>query len=89
MLIQVRNSVMGFFKIIILLLISFAGFAALAGRTRVEVPNNFINAFEGTRNDMFGIASCIYNVSANARCRSTARSSLTPDTGGLELCGLQ
>lgn len=53
---------MGVFKVAILLLISFAGFAALAGRTRVEVPNNFLNAFDGTRNDMFGIASCIYNV---------------------------
>ncbi|KAI5455476.1 methionine permease [Naganishia albida] len=54
-------NVMGVFKVVILLLISFAGFAALAGRTRVEVPNNFLNAFDGTRNDMFGIASCIYN----------------------------
>ncbi|KAJ9100701.1 hypothetical protein QFC20_005394 [Naganishia adeliensis] len=54
-------NVMGVFKVAILLLISFAGFAALAGRTRVEVPNNFLNAFDGTRNDMFGIASCIYN----------------------------
>lgn len=53
---------MGVFKIVILLLISCAGFAALVGKTRVEVPNNFVNAFEGTRNDMFGIASCIYNV---------------------------
>jgi hypothetical protein len=53
---------MGVFKIVILLLISCAGFAGLAGKTRVEVPNNFVNAFEGTRNDMFGIASCIYNV---------------------------
>lgn len=56
-------SVMGVFKIVIMLLISFAGFGALAGRTKVEVPNNFVNAFEGSRNDMFGIASCIYNVS--------------------------
>ncbi|KAJ9123729.1 hypothetical protein QFC24_003503 [Naganishia onofrii] len=54
-------NVAGVFKIVILLLISFAGFGALAGKTKVEVPNNFINAFEGTRNDMFGIASCIYN----------------------------
>ncbi|GHJ86259.1 hypothetical protein NliqN6_2661 [Naganishia liquefaciens] len=54
-------NVMGVFKIVIMLLISFAGFGALAGRTKVEVPNNFANAFEGSRNDMFGIASCIYN----------------------------
>ncbi|KAJ9123357.1 hypothetical protein QFC22_001556 [Naganishia vaughanmartiniae] len=54
-------NVAGVFKIVILLLISFAGFGALAGKTKVEVPNNFVNAFEGTRNDMFGIASCIYN----------------------------
>lgn len=64
---------MGVFKVVILLLISFAGFAALAGRTRVEVPNNFLNAFEGTRNDMFGIASCIYNVSTDMASRFAAR----------------
>jgi hypothetical protein len=60
---------MGTFKIVILLLISFSGFAALAGKTKIEPPRNFDNAFAGTRSDMFGIASCIYNVSTGiARC---------------------
>ncbi|CAO1618858.1 unnamed protein product [Parajaminaea phylloscopi] len=51
----------GAFKIVILLLIAFAGFGALAGHTKVPVKNNFANAFEGTRSDIYGIGICIYN----------------------------
>lgn len=57
------DSTIGLFKIVILLLISFAGFAALAGHTKGPAPNNFTNAFAGTRSDIYGIAQCIYNVS--------------------------
>ncbi len=53
----------GLFKIVILLVISFAGFAALAGHVRGGAPDNFTNAFQGTRGDIYGIAQCIYNVS--------------------------
>lgn len=43
-------------------MIAFAGFGALAGRTRdSQPPDNFSNAFVGSRNDIYGIASCIYN----------------------------
>ena len=39
-------NVLGIFKVIILLFIVFAGFAALAGHRRVPNPHNFDNAFE-------------------------------------------
>lgn len=38
-------NVLGVFKVVVLLFIVFAGFAALAGRLRIESPNNFENAF--------------------------------------------
>ena len=39
------TSVLGIFKVIILLIIVFAGFAALAGHRKVPDPKNFENAF--------------------------------------------
>ncbi|KAK4209512.1 amino acid/polyamine transporter I [Rhypophila decipiens] len=38
-------NVLGVFKVGVLLFIVFSGFAALAGRLRIEPPNNFENAF--------------------------------------------
>lgn len=55
------QNVIGTFKVVILLLIVFSGFAALAGRTKGPAPDNFTNAFDGTRSDIYGIANCIYN----------------------------
>ncbi|KAL4400191.1 methionine permease [Malassezia pachydermatis] len=55
------QNVIGIFKVVILLLIVFAGFAALAGQTEGPTPDNFTNAFAGTRSDIYGVASCIYN----------------------------
>ena len=78
---------MGVFKIVIMLLISFAGFGALAGRTKVEVPNNFANAFEGSRNDMFGIASCIYNVSLVALAAVLLGTNFIPAQAGWSYVG--
>lgn len=57
---RVQN-LLGSFKVAVLLVIAFAGFAALAGHTKAPVENNFVNAFAGSRNDIYGIASCIYN----------------------------
>ncbi|KAF2151225.1 amino acid transporter [Myriangium duriaei CBS 260.36] len=39
------NNILGAFKVIILVFIVFAGFAALAGRIKVPKPHNFRNAF--------------------------------------------
>jgi len=54
---------LGMFKVVILALIVFAGFGALAGHTKAPTPDNFTNAFEGSRSDVYGIGNCIYNVS--------------------------
>jgi len=59
------QNAIGAFKIAVMLVIVFAGFAALAGRTRVPVvPSNFDNAFAGSRSDIYGIASCIVRTSS-------------------------
>lgn len=55
------QNAIGTFKVVILFLIVFAGFVALGGHTRGPKPNNFENAFEGARNDIYGVSSCIYN----------------------------
>ncbi|KDN37368.1 amino acid transporter [Tilletiaria anomala UBC 951] len=54
-------NIVGMFKIVILLLIAFAGFAALCGHTIGPAPHNFADAFEGTRGDIFGVSASIYN----------------------------
>jgi hypothetical protein len=83
-------NIVGIFKIVILLLISFAGFGALAGKTKIDPPNNFDNAFAGTRNDIFGISSCIYNVSDHRTLIYMEADKILryPFKGNLELCGV-
>jgi len=55
------QNAIGTFKVVILFLIVFAGFVALGGHTKGPNPHNFDNAFEGARNDIYGVSSCIYN----------------------------
>lgn len=55
------QNLIGSFKIVILVVIAFSGFAALAGHTKVPVENNFANAFAGTKSDIYGTSNCIYN----------------------------
>lgn len=47
-------SVLGAFKVVVLLVIVFAGFAALAGRRLVPDPHNFDDAFVIARGDGYG-----------------------------------
>lgn len=47
-------SVLGIFKVVVLLVIVFSGFAALAGNRRVEDPKNFQNAFAIEDGDGYG-----------------------------------
>lgn len=47
-------NVLGVFKVVILLFIVFAGFAALAGHLRVPDPHNFDNSFSITEGDGYG-----------------------------------
>lgn len=49
--------ILGVFKVVILILIAFAGFAALAGHVKVDPkPENFVNAFQWD-----GIGGGVYN----------------------------
>lgn len=57
------QNALGTFKVVILLLIVFAGFGALAGHHKGSNPHNFDNAFSGTKHDVYFVSSCIYNVS--------------------------
>ncbi|KAL9095951.1 MAG: hypothetical protein Q9165_001949 [Trypethelium subeluteriae] len=56
------QNILGFIKLIILLLIIFAGLAALGGHLKVEKPHNFDNAFEGTTGSAYGVVTALYNV---------------------------
>ncbi|KAF6836445.1 amino acid transporter [Colletotrichum plurivorum] len=49
-------------KLFTLLFIVCCGFAALAGHLRIEKPDNFSNAFEGTSSNGYNIGSAILNV---------------------------
>ncbi|RPB05326.1 amino acid transporter [Choiromyces venosus 120613-1] len=57
------SNALGVFKVVILLLIVFSGFAALAGNIRIdEKPNNFTSAFEGRRGDATSYTSALLNI---------------------------
>lgn len=53
---------LGVIKLIIVAIIVVAGFAALGGHLKVEKPDNFTNAFEGTKGSAYGIVTALYNV---------------------------
>ncbi|KAH8661559.1 amino acid/polyamine transporter I [Tricladium varicosporioides] len=56
------QNLLGTIKLFILLLIIVSGFVALGGHLKVEKPNNFSNAFEGTTGSAYGIVTALYNV---------------------------
>ncbi|KAF2228658.1 amino acid transporter [Viridothelium virens] len=56
------QNILGLIKLIILLLIIFAGFAALGGHLKIEKPHNFDNAFRGTTGSAYGVVTALYNV---------------------------
>ncbi|KAK0203145.1 high affinity methionine permease [Desarmillaria ectypa] len=59
------QNALGIFKIVILLLITFSGFAALAGHIKLpddEKPHNFRNAFDGTESNANAFVTGLYNV---------------------------
>jgi amino acid transporter len=53
---------LGIVKLLILLLVIVSGFAALGGHLRIDKPDNFSNAFEGTTGSAYGIVTALYNV---------------------------
>jgi amino acid transporter len=56
------QNVLGVIKLIIILIIVVAGWAALAGKVKVDPkPDNFSHAFEGTTNSAYGVVNALYN----------------------------
>ena len=53
---------LGVIKLTIIAIIVVAGWAALGGHLKVEKPDNFSNAFEGTKGSAYGIVTALYNV---------------------------
>ncbi|KAL1964613.1 hypothetical protein VTN77DRAFT_6787 [Rasamsonia byssochlamydoides] len=53
---------LGTIKLIIILIIVVTGWVALAGHLKIEKPDNFSNAFAGTRGSAYGIVTALYNV---------------------------
>lgn len=49
-------------KLFVLFFIICCGFAALNGKLRIQKPDNFSNAFEGTSNNGYNIGTAILNV---------------------------
>jgi amino acid transporter len=56
------QNALGIIKLIILLIIVVSGWVALGGHLKVEKPDNFSNAFQGTRGSGYGIVTALYNV---------------------------
>ncbi|KNC99348.1 uncharacterized protein SPPG_05595 [Spizellomyces punctatus DAOM BR117] len=59
--VRVQNA-LGVFKIIVLLIVVFSGFAALGGHLKIPKPDNFSNAFDGTTDNAYNYASGLYKV---------------------------
>ncbi|KAI9730951.1 MAG: hypothetical protein M1818_008026 [Claussenomyces sp. TS43310] len=53
---------LGIVKLLVLILIIISGFVALGGHLRIEKPDNFTNAFEGTTGSAYGVVTALYNV---------------------------
>lgn len=57
------QNLLGSIKIFIILIMVFSGWAALAGRVKLDKkPDNFTNAFEGTTGSAYGVVTALYNV---------------------------
>ncbi|KAF9265694.1 high-affinity methionine permease [Marasmius fiardii PR-910] len=56
------SNALGLFKIVILLFTICTGFAALAGHVPGGAPNNYKNAFAGTKTDTSAFVFALYNI---------------------------
>jgi hypothetical protein len=59
------QNLLGFIKVIIILVIVVCGWVALAGHLKLpkgKKPHNFTNAFEGTTGSAYGVVTALYNV---------------------------
>ncbi|EZF33489.1 hypothetical protein H109_05247 [Trichophyton interdigitale MR816] len=55
------QNLLGIVKLLVILLIVFSGFAALGGALKIEKPDNFSNAFEGTTGSAYGVVTALYS----------------------------
>ena len=53
---------LGVVKLLVILLIVVSGWAALGGALKIDKPDNFSKAFEGTTGSAYGIVTALYNV---------------------------
>lgn len=56
------QNLLGIIKLLIILLIIVAGWAALGGALKIDKPHNFDNAFKGTTGSAYGVVTALYNV---------------------------
>ncbi|EXJ91271.1 hypothetical protein A1O1_04381 [Capronia coronata CBS 617.96] len=56
------QNLLGLIKLIVVLLIIVAGWAALGGALKIDKPHNFDNAFAGTTGSAYGVVTALYNV---------------------------
>lgn len=56
------QNLIGGIKLVIVLIIIVAGWAALGGALKIDKPDNFSNAFSGTTASGYGIVTALYNV---------------------------
>jgi amino acid transporter len=69
---------LGVVKILVIMLIIVAGWAALGGAVKLdEKPNNFDRAFQGTTGSAYGVVTALYNVIWSYIGYSNANYSLT------------
>lgn len=52
---------LGVVKLLVLILIVVSGWAALGGALKIDKPDNFTNAFEGTTGSAYGVVTALYN----------------------------
>ncbi|KAF9883398.1 hypothetical protein FE257_003521 [Aspergillus nanangensis] len=56
------QNLLGVVKLVIILFVVVCGWVALAGHMKIDPPDNFTNAFEGTTGSGYGIVMALYNV---------------------------
>ncbi|KAK3073471.1 methionine permease [Teratosphaeriaceae sp. CCFEE 6253] len=56
------QNLLGAIKLVVILVIVVAGWAALGGALKVPDPHNFDHAFEGTTGSAYGVVTALYNV---------------------------
>lgn len=54
------QNLLGVIKLIVILIIVVAGWAALGGALNIEKPHNFDNAFEGTTGSAYGVSTAVF-----------------------------